>query len=275
MTRREHEFPCSVCLLESDRPRLQRQILALWFLWCAFYAALRCVGVTSRAHVQRITACYSPIEPRHWLRLLLLLLLSPHVHGMETEPATARLEPLEAALAALMATVAALATLAPEHVRSSLQEVETRLGTIAAVVTSPHGSTYGSTPSSSSSDMSSDGGTSAPAETRVSPGTALPATGSLCFGERYECTRIRCHMPVALSQALCRYETRCGFLPHLAHCSTLIVHGCPASGSSSSLQIGGRLAQSAYVAPTTKGAERAATVSKCVANNGFDCNNNG
>ena len=82
-------------------------------------------------------------------------------------------------------------------------------------------------------------------------------------------------MPVALSQALCRYETRCGFLPHLAHCSTLIVHGCPASGSSSSLQIGGRLAQSAYVAPTTKGAERAATVSKCVANNGFDCNNNG
>ena len=177
VTRREHEFPCSVCLLESDRPRLQRQILALWFLWCAFYAALRCVGVTSRAHVQRITACSSPIEPRHWLRLLLLLLLSPHVHGMETEPATARLEPLEAALAALMATVAALATLAPEHVRSSLQEVETRLGTIAAVVTSPHGSTYGSTPSSSSSDMSSDGGTSAPAETRVSPGTVLPATG--------------------------------------------------------------------------------------------------
>ena len=82
-------------------------------------------------------------------------------------------------------------------------------------------------------------------------------------------------MPVALSQALCGYETRCGFLPHLAHYSTLIVHGCPASGSSSSLQIGGRLAQSAYVAPTTKGAERAATVSKCVANNGFDGNNNG
>ena len=82
-------------------------------------------------------------------------------------------------------------------------------------------------------------------------------------------------MPVALSQALCRYETRCGFLPHLEHCSTLIVHGCPASGSSSSLQIGGRLAQSAYVAPTTKGAERAATVSKCVVNNGFDGNDNG
>jgi len=82
-------------------------------------------------------------------------------------------------------------------------------------------------------------------------------------------------MPVALSQALCRYETRCGFLPHLAHCSTLIVHGCPASGSSSSLQIGGRLAQSAYVAPTTKCAERATTVSKCVVNNGFDGNNNG
>ena len=86
---------------------------------------------------------------------------------MEAEPATARLEPLEAALAALMATVAALATLAPEHVRSSLQEVETRLGTIAAVVTSPHGSTYGSKPSSSSSDMSSDGGTSARAETSL------------------------------------------------------------------------------------------------------------
>ena len=111
----------------------------------------------------------------------------------------------------------------------------------------------------------------------VRTGTAavLWTARALCFGERYECTRIRCHMPVALSQALCRYETRCGFLPHLEHCSTLIVHGCPASGSSSSLQIGGRLAQSAYVAPTTKGAERAATVSKCVVNNGFDCDNDG
>ena len=98
---------------------------------------------------------------------------------------------------------------------------------------------------------------------------------ALCFGERYECTRIPCHMPVALSQALCRYETRCGFLPHLAHCSTLIVHGCPASGSSSSLQLGGRVAQSASVAPTTKCAERAAVVPKCVVNKGFDGNNNG
>ena len=82
-------------------------------------------------------------------------------------------------------------------------------------------------------------------------------------------------MPVALSQALCRYETRCGFLPHLEHCSTLIVHGCPASGSSSSLQLGGRVAQSASVAPTTKCAERAAVVPKCVVNKGFDGNNNG
>ena len=100
-------------------------------------------------------------------------------------------------------------------------------------------------------------------------------TSALCFGERYECTRIPFHMPVALSQALCPYETRCGFLPHLAPCSTLIVHGCPASGSSSSLQLGGRVAQSASVAPTTKCAERAAVVPKCVVNKGFDGNNNG
>ena len=82
-------------------------------------------------------------------------------------------------------------------------------------------------------------------------------------------------MPVALSQTLCRYETRCGFLPHLAHCSTLTVHACTAAGSSSSLQLGGRLAQSAYVAPTTKCKRRAAVVPKCVVSDGFYSNNNG
>ena len=54
-------------------------------------------------------------------------------------------------------------------------------------------------------------------------------TSPLCFAERTLCPSAACHtLPhtVAPSRALGRNETRCGFLPHLAHCSTLIVHVC-------------------------------------------------
>ena len=52
---------------------------------------------------------------------------------------------------------------------------------------------------------------------------------TLCFAERTPCPSAACHtLPhtVAPSRALGRNETRCGFLPHLAHCSTLIVYVC-------------------------------------------------
>ena len=45
--------------------------------------------------------------------------------------------------------------------------------------------------------------------------------------------------------------------------------------SSLSLQLHERVAQSAYVAPTTKCKRRAAVVPKCVVNDGFYSNNNG
>ena len=45
--------------------------------------------------------------------------------------------------------------------------------------------------------------------------------------------------------------------------------------SSLSLQLHERVAQSAYVAPTTKCKRRAAVVPKCVVNDGFHSNNNG
>ena len=80
---------------------------------------------------------------------------------------------------------------------------------------------------------------------------------------------------VSSQRVLRSCEARCGFLPHLAHCSILIVHACTAAGSSSSLQLDGRVAQSAYVAPTTKCVERAAAVPKCVVNKGFDGNDKG
>ena len=57
--------------------------------------------------------------------------------------------------------------------------------------------------------------------------------------------------------------------------STLIVHVCTVAGSSLSLQLPERVAQSAFLAPTTKCRRRAAAVPKCVVKNHFDSNNNG
>ena len=95
--------------------------------------------------------------------------------------------------------------------------------------------------SSSNSSMNSTQSTSTSTSScSPSPRATWPAAFTVCFAERKKCPSAACHtLPhtVAPSRALGRNETRCGFLPHLAHCSTLIVHVCTVTSSSLSLQL--------------------------------------
>ena len=97
----------------------------------------------------------------------------------------------------------------------------------------------------------------------------------LCFGKRPKVPGRGCGQQCGPSASRSAVKRGAGSSRTLHTFSTLIVHVCTVAGSSLSLQLPERVAQSAFLAPTTKCRRRAAAVPKCVVKNHFDSNNNG